>query len=228
MKTKTMIQMISLGALLSVPCVALAEEPAPSTELTSANKPENLPPARTETDPLPPVAAPAAGEGAGVVKQAGVGGETAYGRAGVVELGGSAAFTNASGLTAIALSPSFGWFFQDNLELSAILGVNFSKVGAASSTFMTAVLEPSYHIPFSQTVFAFAGVGVGLGYTSGSGAGLAVSPRVGANFLLGRSGILTPAAFFNYSTVDITGNAQTASVQINAAYGLQIGYTVML
>jgi hypothetical protein len=227
MKTTTMFQMISLGALLWVPGLALADELVKPNELTSANNPENLPVAQSDHDPQPRVASPNS-DMAGVVKQAGVGGEVAYGRAGVVELGGSAAFTTATGLTAVALSPSFGWFFQNNLELSAILGFNFSKVGGSSSTFMTAVLEPSYHIPFNQTVFGFAGLGVGLGYITRSGIGLALSPRVGANILLGRSGILSPAAFFNYSTVGITGSVQDATVQVYAAYGFQVGYTVML
>ena len=46
--------------------------------------------------------------------------------------------------------------------------------------------------------------------------------------LLGRSGILTPAAFFNYSTVNVSGGAQAATLTVNAAYGLQLGFTVML
>ncbi len=208
---------------------AADHDPAPMGDGTigEGQKAETLPPAKSDHDPQPPVAAPAT-PSSGMVKQAGVGGDVAFGRAGVVELGGSAGVTSATGLTSVTFAPSVGWFFQDNLELSGITGVQFSNVDGNSSTFVTALVEPSYHIPFTPTAFGFLGLGMGGAYATDAGMGFALAPRVGMNVLLGRSGILTPAAFFNYSTVDISGNTEAATLRVNAAYGLQIGYTVML
>lgn len=197
-----------------------------------ASKSENLPPAESTNDPRPPVAAPDTPE-TGMVRQAGIGGEVAYGRAGVVELGGSAGFTASSNFTNLTFSPSVGWFFQDNLQLSGILNVNFNNVTGNTNTFISALVEPSYHLPFSNQVFGFLGFGVGVGYAAATsstndGFGLALAPRLGANILLGRSGILTPAAFLNYSTVDVSGNSGETTFTVKPTYGLQIGYTIML
>jgi hypothetical protein len=227
MKAKSLFK-VGLAAALMISGSAFAQAADEDRgTIGEGNKSENLPPPTSDNDPRPPVAAPATPEG-GMVRQAGVGGDVAYGRAGVVELGGSASFTTATNLTSLSFSPSIGWFFQDNLELSGILGVQFSNVAGVGSTFVTALVEPSYHIPFSDSVFGFLGIGAGLGYATGAGAGFALAPRLGMNLLVGRSGILTPAAFFNYSTVDISGAGQGATLRVNAAYGLQIGYTVML
>jgi hypothetical protein len=232
MKTHT-TRMAVVAAMLISPALVFAQsagldDPNYPEKYQEPRRAEPLPVPQSGHDPQPPVATGVPPEGAQVIKQAGVGGEVAYGRSGVVELGGSASLTNASGLTAFALSPSVGWFFHDNLELSAIFGVSFSSVNGASSTFMTALVEPSYHVPFSKVVFGFLGLGMGLGYTTGAGAGFALAPRLGVNLLIGRSGILSPAAFFNYSTVGVTGNADAQVLQVRAAYGLQVGYTVML
>jgi hypothetical protein len=210
-----------LAAVSLFPISALAESPT--------RPGETLPEPKSDNDPRPPVAAPATPEG-GMVEQAGIGGQVAYGRAGVVELGGSASFTTASNFSNLTFSPTVGWFFQDNLELSGLLNVNFLNVAGSSSVFTTALIEPSYHLPFSQNLFGFLGVGAGLGYSnaSGGGAGFALAPRLGLNVLLGRSGIFTPAVFFNYSTVNVSGNLAQNTVTLNAAYGLQLGYTVML
>ena len=197
--------------------------------LGPANAPENLPPPRTTKDPLPPAPAPRIGAATGtIVQQAGVGGPTAYSRRGVVELGGSAALTTSSNLTTFSVNPSIGWFFVDNFELSAILGAQYSRVNGNDSAFLTALVEPSFHLPFSNSVFGFVGVGVGVGYVTDVGAGFALAPRLGANILIGRSGVLSPAAFLNYSTAGVANEARTQTIRVNATFGAQIGYTVML
>lgn len=168
-----------------------------------------------------------------MVSQAGVGGNVAYGRAGVVELGGSAAVRSDPGVFSIIVAPSVGWFFQDNLELSGILDFNFQNLtGSASNTTARLLVEPSYHLPFNQTTFGFIGIGVGLGFNSSVGAtspvGFALAPRLGMNFLVGRSGVFTPALFVNYSTVSLATTGNTATLAVTPSYGLQLGYTVML
>src|SRR4051812_29109265 len=88
-----------------------------------------------------------------VVEQAGVGSEEGYGyaRAGVLELGGFANLTAAKGYTSIGLNPTVGWFFLNNFEVSAIIGLNYvaqtidvnGKAVDATSTTVLALFEPS-------------------------------------------------------------------------------------
>ena len=62
------------------------------------------------------------------MQQAGVGGTTAYGRAGVLELGGNIGFNVASGQTTLSISPTIGWFFADNLQISGIFSYRYANV----------------------------------------------------------------------------------------------------
>ena len=203
-----------------------AGESTPGTTATGVNG-EALPQATSDNDPQPAPASPGTPEGR-IVSQAGVGGAVAYGRAGVLELGGSAGFTAATDYTTVTVAPSIGWFLADNLQISAILNMQSAKVGDASTkTLFTGLIEPSYHMPFSKTVFGFLGVGAGLGYVEGPGTGFAIAPRLGANLLVGRSGIVTPALFFQYTTHEATTTPEGTVLAVSSAYGMQLGYTVM-
>jgi hypothetical protein len=167
----------------------------------------------------------------GVTSQAGVGGTQAYGRAGVMELGGSAGFSAASNYSRFELSPSIGMYMIDNLELSLLTGFSHFRVGEAgdrvSATEVKALVEPSLHLPFSQVAFGFVGLGAGFNYISGHQAGFALQPRLGLNFLIGRSGVLTPAFNVNYSTVDALRTPAGTVLAVQTSYGMNIGYTVM-
>ena len=209
--------------------------PPPTTVAPVAGEPppaEALPPPRSDHDPRPPVPAPTLAK-TGVTEQAGIGGTQAYARAGVLELGGSAGIGAAASYTRIDFSPSIGLFLADNLELSLLTGVSYFRVGAtetrpsASATEIKALLEPSFHLPFSETAFGFMGIGMGVNYLSDSKAGFAMQPRLGANFLIGRSGVLTPAGYFSYSTVEAIQTEAGAILAVRSSYGLNIGYTVM-
>ncbi len=181
---------------------------------------------------MPPVPAPTLAT-TGVTEQAGVGGTQAYARSGVLELGGSAGFGAAPRYTRIDLSPSVGLFVIDNFQLSLIGGLSYFRVGAtedaeaASATEIKAIFEPSLHLPFSQVAFGFMGLGLGVNYLSGHDAGLALQPRLGMNFLVGRSGVFTPSAFFSYSTVEAFQTEAGAVLALRSSYGLNFGYTVM-
>jgi hypothetical protein len=191
-----------------------------------------LPPPRSDHDPLPPVPAPTVPE-TGVTRQAGVGGTQAYGRAGVLELGGSGGFAAASNYSRFELSPSLGLFVVDNLELSLLTAFNYFRVGAmdnapsSHATELKALIEPSFHIPFSQVAFGFLGLGAGVGYITGADAGFALQPRIGGNFLIGRSGVLTPSLTVAYSTTDAIRTAAGTILAVRTSYGMNIGYTVM-
>jgi hypothetical protein len=194
---------------------------------------QNLPAPRSDYDPAPPVPAPTV-PATGVTQQAGVGGTQAYGRAGVLELGGAGGFAAASNYTRFELSPSIGLFLVDNLELSLLTGFNYFRVGDvnaagddSSATEFKALIEPSFHIPFSQYVFGFIGLGAGVNYVTNHDAGFALQPRLGANFLVGRSGVFTPSLSVAYSTVDAIRTEAGTVLAVQTSYGMNLGYTVM-
>jgi len=188
---------------------------------------EKLPESQSDHDAQPAVASPGAPSG-GIVSQAGVGGVIGYGRAGVLELGGSAGFTFASDYRNLTLAPSIGWFVADNMELSAILSISNIKAGGSSTTLWSAIIEPSYHIPFNRSTFGFLGMGLGASHVSGLGTGFAVAPRVGANFMVGRSGVLTPSLSYQYTTIDTgMGDPDVTVVALTSALQVNMGYTAM-
>lgn len=184
-----------------------------------------LPPARSDNDPRPavptPDTTPEDSEDVRFIEQAGVGGRVSYARKGVLELGGSAGFSANSQVTQFTLSPTVGWFIIDNLELSALLNITYVQTedsfgNSSDATLASVLAEPSYHYPFSRSVFGFAGLGVGFSFQTGPGIGFALAPRVGGNFLIGRSGIFTPAL-----TWEVNAGDQLDAVRVGA------GYTVM-
>ncbi len=187
---------------------------------------QSLPPPRSDHDAQPPVAAPVLPAG-GVVEQAGVGGTTAYARAGVLELGGNLGFNVGSNITTLSISPTLGWFFADNIELTGIFSYRYANVDGASTHTLQLLAEPSVHLPFSRTVFGFAGVGLGLSYAEGPGAGFALAPRLGVNIAVGRSGILTPAIQLQYSTNDVVQTQNGSLLAVSTSFGANVGYTVM-
>lgn len=231
--------MTVLAAMLLSSTAAFADDPAgnPNTgtpDSTAAPTPkENLPAPVSTHDPAPPVASPGATlPPGGIVEQAGVGGPVAYGRAGVLELGGSAGLALANNMRDLNFSPSIGWFVADNLELSGILSVSNVKAGDQDATMWGAVVEPSYHIPFNRSTFAFLGMGIGAAYENQLGTGLAVAPRVGMNILVGRSGVLTPSLTYEYTSHGTTttpnGSAEDVTVvELTSALRMNIGYTAM-
>jgi len=231
-------------ALMTISSVALADDPEPAPVPVSDGTPSDgtatpgsdaaptpaadLPAAKSDTDVQPEVASPGMPPG-GIISQAGVGGMVGYGRAGVLELGGSAGFAFASDYRNMNLSPTVGWFLADNLEISAILSIANIKTGDASSTLWSALLEPSYHVPVNRTLFGFLGLGMGAAHVSGLGTGVAVAPRVGMNFMVGRSGVLTPSLAYQYTTIDseMSGTTDVTVVALTSSVRFNVGYTAM-
>jgi hypothetical protein len=205
------------------------QDGVPATDDTTKDAPANdgdLPPVESDNDPQPEVATPGVPPG-GFVEQAGVGGKVGYGRAGVVELGGSAGFTAGGDLTQVNVAPSIGWFVADNLELTGIVDVAYADTEMGDATLVTALVEPSYHLPFNRTTFGFFGLGLGGSYVSGPGMAFAMAPRLGGNFLVGRSGILTPSVSWQYNTHDSEETGDGVLLQVSSAVRANIGYTVM-
>ncbi|MEN9579587.1 MAG: hypothetical protein RJA70_2596, partial [Pseudomonadota bacterium] len=216
--TRSLFRLSILSSIVLGHTMALAqaeEKPAADAELTRAQKvevgvgtdQESLPAPQSDYDPAPAVAAPVL-SAQGITEQAGVGGTQAYGRAVVLELGGFGSLISAKNYLSLGINPSIGWFFMDNVEISAILGVgyvsqtvHFDGPGTAdantvdtSTTNLSLLIEPSVHIPFSEVAFGFFGMGFGVSSQYADpgddpGLGFAIAPRLGMNVMVGRSGV---------------------------------------
>lgn len=242
MKRTTMIATLLMGLCATAQAQTYPSDPDPDpaaedtdpsenagegdTDKTAAPNDGDLPEAQSDDDPQPEVATPVV-PGSGLVEQAGVGGLVGYGRVGVLELGGSAGFTAGGGMSQFDVAPSIGWFVADNLELSAIMDIAHVRTDDQSGTLATVLVEPSYHLPFNKTTFGFLGVGMGGAYVKGPGLAFAMAPRIGANLLVGRSGVLTPSVSWQYNTHDTMDTEQGVLLQVSSAVRANIGYTVM-
>jgi len=92
-------------------------------------------------------------------------------------------------------------------------------------------MEPSYHVPLTRTVWGFLGMGFGVASVpmsnDSSSVGFDLAPRIGANLLVGRSGLLSPAFFMDYTTGQTVETSGGRILVVNTSYGMQVGYTVM-
>jgi len=214
--------------LLAVATPALADDAPvdqPTDQPTATVEPQ-LPPPLWPANPEPATtAAPVAP--VAVVEQTNLVTESRYARRGTMELGASAGMMLSSQFRNINVAPQLGWFVGESFELSAIVAISNIKAGGVSATTYAAMVEPSYHLPLDRTIFGFVGMGVGAAYESELGTNLAVAPRIGANFLVGRSGVLTPSIQYMYvahdqmTTDDVTTDALTNAMSVN------VGYTAM-
>ncbi|MDQ3031837.1 MAG: hypothetical protein M3Y87_05420 [Myxococcota bacterium] len=166
-----------------------------------------------------------------IVDQAGVGGTIAYGRQGVIELGGSVGLYWAQHLFQFNVSPQLGVFVTDNFQISAIVDVRYANTedgdgNRTDSTAFTFLAEPSYHLPVAETLFIFGGLGLGPAY-NGLDAGFALQPRVGVNVLVGRSGIITPSVSLLYNTSGIRQVEDVTLLENSISTALNVGYSVM-
>ena len=148
-----------------------------------------------------------------------MGSPLSYASQSVVELGGMLALTHASQTTVFRIAPVLGYFIYDNLELSLFPELSVIDVDGNSDVTVGAMLEPSYHVSLNDadTFFGFLGFGVGFRYSDDPGVDFALRPRIGVDILVGRSGILKPAAFLDIGVND--GLTQG---------GFEASFTVML
>jgi hypothetical protein len=158
-----------------------------------------------------------------VAVKAGEGSPIAYGRASVVELGGSLAFTHQSETTTFIFTPTFGYFVADGFELSVLPELRIVDVEGedggenAADVSIGGAVEPSFHLAFNPSLYGFLALGVGVRYAEDPGFDLFFRPSLGVDILIGRSGILKPALF-----MDVGVNEGTT------AGGFQAGFTIML
>lgn len=171
-----------------------AQQPAPPNAATEVNTPSQIE----------------------VAKDAGVGSPLAYARRSIVELGGNLALTHDGDITVFRISPSVGYFFVDNVELTLFPNLSIVHFADDTTVQIGALVEPSYHLPLSDALYAFAGLGFGFNYAEDPGFELLLRPRVGTDVMIGRSGIFKPALFMDVGFEEGV-----------YAGGLEAGFTVM-
>ena len=196
------------------PAAAARAQVPPGGEVPSGAPeaaPPPAPPPMTDPDPQPLAPIP----------------RSRYGQAGSFEAGASLGFTSAEEAAGGNLTPHIGWFVGQNLELSALLGLHYVRASGQDATLVSALVEPSYHLPFGRTTFGFLGLGLGGSYVEEAGLGFALAPRVGANILLGRSaGLLTPSLAYQYSTSD-TRATDDGMLVVTSALSANLGYSLV-
>ena len=182
---------------------------------------QDLPPATSSHESPPPAPNPLGATELNVVSQAGIGGKVAYARSGVVELGGGLSWRSGSDAARLTLSPQVGYFLTNNFELSGL--VHLETKGTRSEK-VTALIEPSVHLPLMETLFGFVGLGLGASYQDRL-VGVALAPRVGANVMVGRSGILTPS--FGGTLATQRKASDPTLLAASWQFNLNVGYSVM-
>jgi hypothetical protein len=137
-----------------------------------------------------------------------------YGEPRTMEAGGSAGLTISTDSRDFNITPSIGYFFRENFELSGILSVSRVDTAMDPAFVVTALVEPSFHVPIvAERAFGFFGIGAGGTWVESIGTGLAIAPRVGANFVVGGSGVVTPSLSWQYAT-----EGAASALRVNLGY----------
>jgi len=152
---------------------------------------------------------------------AGMGSDVTYADRGVVELGGTLGLDIRDEALTLRIAPSVGYFLLDRFELTllpiiTVVNVDDDPGPTETTVSFSVVLEPSYHLPFSDSFYGFAGLGLGVAFEEGPGADFLLRPVLGMDILIGRSGILKPYGFLDVGL----GNGALGG-------GFMAGYTVM-
>ncbi len=152
--------------------------------------------------------------------------DRSYGEKWSREAGVSAGLMAAPNLYAATISPQFGWFIADHIEVSMIASLTRVEAGAGSSTMATAILEPSYHYEIDRKTQMVGGMGFGYAYLSDRGHGATYAVRGGLQFLVGRSGIFAPTVSYEFRTQDDKlVSHDLAYLVTHNALRLNLGYT---
>jgi hypothetical protein len=162
-----------------------------------------------------------------VVEQVGVGSRVPYGAQNVLEVGGSgSAFQTGSGFYG-RIAPFAGWFIIDGLELTYSNEVNLLlRDGEDLRVAFIMSIEPSLHLPLIDHMWLAIGAAGGVVY-NGVDAGAVLSPRVGIDLLVGRSGMLHISALATLATTDLMGPTATPEQSSQWRAGADIAYAAL-
>lgn len=148
-------------------------------------------------------------------------------QAGRVELGAAVSAMISSQVRDASATLSFGRFVAERFELLALASVTSLDAGTQAATMWSSLIEPAYHLPLAPATLGVLGMGVGAAYTRALGVGLAVAPRIGVRFRVGRRSVITPALSYVYVTHRALDPADDlAVIAVTGALRLQLGYAV--
>lgn len=180
----------------------------------------NLPP------PVEPAIAPATTPApVGVVDQ-NPAGEPVFAK-GMREVGASAGLMMSAKFRTLSIAPQIGWFFSDNMELSAVFSLTNVEADEQSATTYAAIAEPAYHVPIGGSAFGFLGMGVGAAYIDTIGLGLAIVPRLGAKIRIGEKGVLVPSLQYSYISRSQMSETEVGTSSLTSAMMMNIGYSAI-
>ena len=123
-------------------------------------------------------------------------------------------------------APAIGWFFADGLQLSYVNEIFGGKTGQQTRFAMTALVDLSVHAPLTDRLLVMGGVGAGVLY-NGSDWGFVTKPRVGLDVLIGRSGLIRPAFFVQWSHASLIDLEGEDVRDENWLYGVEVAYAAM-
>jgi len=153
-----------------------------------------------------------------------------YGQEGQTDIGVTTGFAHGKSSNGANLGVSASRFIGDGFALSGIVDVAHLRAGGNGSTVVAALIEPSLHIEMKPDVYGFVGIGAGPSYVPDLGMSIAVQPHIGADFLVGRKGIVRPSLSYLYTmhdpndargpngTTSVTYTAVTSAVRLDVGY----------
>lgn len=152
-----------------------------------------------------------------------------YGDQGTFELGGTIAASVLNSVSTFSASPTFGYFIIDHLELTAELGIAYTRIQpsegvgpVATSKSIVGLIEPSWHQPIADNLQVLMGLGIG-GSWDGDNTDFDLVPHFGLNIVTSRSAVITPGV-----TVPIMigkGQGSNGGTGVDAGLQFEVGIT---
>ena len=143
---------------------------------------------------------------------------------GLREMGISGGLMMSGKFRQLSIAPQVGWFFSDNMSLSAVVSLTNVEANEQSATTYAVIAEPAYHVPIGNLAFGFLGMGIGAAYIDTIGLGLAVVPRLGVKIRITENAFLVPSLQYSYITRDQMTENDIGTSSLTSAMMLNLGY----
>ncbi|MBL9014839.1 MAG: hypothetical protein JNL83_11720 [Myxococcales bacterium] len=228
--TKRLLPALILAAA-SAPALAddvatgTAETPATDTATVAGSDTAVATIEPSRPAPMEPAIAPATTSvpPAGILDQNAATGEPVLGK-GLREVGVSGGLMMSAKFRTLSIAPQIGWFFSDNMSLSAVVSLTNVEANEQSATTYAVLAEPAYHVPVGGSAFGFLGMGVGAAYIDTIGLGLAIQPRLGVKIRIGERGFLVPALQYSYISRSQMTENDIGTSSLTSAMMMSLGY----
>lgn len=159
-----------------------------------------------------------------------------FAKKGILEAGGSASFSSttavangqsaSNSLSLFSISPNFGYFIIDNLELGAVISFTSTSYSGNSTTLFSGAALVNYCFDTQSKVYPF--IGGELGYNTesdgGSASGLLWNIQGGIDIQVENNVLVKVGAFYEQMTLNPSGN--TGGRYGSNIFGVQAGFSV--